>query len=278
GAWPARASSPTGVACAGLQSDRGVACAGLQSDRVAAMTGDRGGEGIVPFRGIYVRVRGGERIVPFRGIYVRVRGGEDLVRGNVYPVPDPRFPFLGVHLTRRLAGEVWAGPNALLALSRERYRGRRFSLRDTAATLGFAGFWRLARRHAGVGAVELWRQVRRRALLREIQAYVPDVGLEDLADGPNGVRAQTVRRDWTLVDDLSFGGSGRVLHVRNAPSPGATAALAIGSEIAARLFDRSSCVRHQFRGVELQTHRTPDAACNDEEPRFEARLPVLGVG
>lgn len=200
-----------------VEAEQVVACAGLQSDRVAAMTGDRGDE----------------RIVPFRGSYLRVRGGGQLVRGNVYPVPDPRFPFLGVHLTRRVDGQVWAGPNALVSLSREGSA----NYRDLGETLTFGGFWRLAARHGTVGAGELWRHLWRRAMLGELQRYVPDIRLDDLEPGPTGIRAQAVRRDGTIVDDFSFAGSRRVVHVRNAPSPGATAALAIGGEVADRVLD-----------------------------------------
>jgi (S)-2-hydroxyglutarate dehydrogenase len=200
-----------------LEAAQVVACAGLQSDRVAAMTGDGGDE----------------RIIPFRGNYLRVRGGDLLVRGNVYPVPDPRFPFLGVHLTRRVDGEVWAGPNALLSLGREGSA----NFRDLSETLTFGGFWRLAARHSAVGAGEIWRHLWRRSMLRELQRYVPDIQLDDLEPGPAGIRAQAVRRDGTMVDDFSFAGSRRVVHVRNAPSPGATAALAIGGEIADRILD-----------------------------------------
>jgi (S)-2-hydroxyglutarate dehydrogenase len=202
-----------------IRAGRVVACAGLQSDRVAALTGHRSDE----------------QVVPFRGCYLRVRGGSDLVRGNVYPVPDPRFPFLGVHLTPRIDGDVWAGPNALLSLSRERYDGGGIHRQDLVETLRFPGTWRIVREHWKIGAAELARHLSRRLVLRELQDYVPDVRLEDLLRGPSGVRAQSVQRSGALVDDFSFAGSGPVLHVRNAPSPGATASLAIGAEIADRL-------------------------------------------
>jgi L-2-hydroxyglutarate oxidase len=192
-----------------------VSCAGLQSDRVAAMTGDAGDVRIVPFRGSW---------------YILAR--PELVRGNVYPVPDPRMPFLGVHLTPRVDGSVWVGPNAVLAGAREGYRRGAVDVRDVRDTLAFAGFRRLAARFARAGARELLEDRSRRLYLRQVQRYVPDVRLQDLVSGPCGIRAQAVRADGGMVDDFSIGGAGRVVHVRNAPSPAATASLAIGRVIA----------------------------------------------
>lgn len=194
-----------------------VTCAGLHSDRLAAMTGHAGGVRIVPFRGDYAVLRPGAR---------------RLCRALVYPVPDPRFPFLGVHLTRRIDGDVWAGPNAVLALAREGYRRRDVDLRDLAATVTDRGFLRLAARHWRMGAVEQVRDLSRRLFLRAIQRYVPEVSLDDIAWGPSGIRAQALRADGTLIDDFDVAGGEHVLHVRNAPSPAATAALAIGRELA----------------------------------------------
>lgn len=196
-----------------------IACAGLHSDRVAAMTGQAGNERIVPFRGDY---------------YALVPGARALVRALVYPVPDPSFPFLGIHFTKRMDGAVWAGPNAVLAFAREGYRRAEVDLRDLTATLAFPGFWRLALRHWRTGLAEAWRDVSKRAFLRELQRFVPSLRAEHLAPGPSGVRAQSLRADGTLVDDFSLGESPRVLHVRNAPSPGATASLAIGRVLAER--------------------------------------------
>ncbi len=196
-----------------------VSCAGLQSDRVAAMTGDAAGERIVPFRGNY---------------YALVPAARHLVRGLVYPVPDPSFPFLGIHLTKRVDGEVWAGPNAVLAFAREGYGRARLDLRDLAETLAFPGFWRLARRHWRTGLAETWRDVSKRSFLRELQRFVPELRAEDLRFGPSGIRAQALRADGTLIDDFSLAQSPRVLHVRNAPSPAATASLAIGRVLAER--------------------------------------------
>lgn len=196
-----------------------IACAGLWSDRVAALTGDRDAES--------------PAIVPFRGDYCTLDdGAAGLVNGLVYPVPDPRFPFLGVHFTRRIDGAVWAGPNAVLALSRTGYRRRDVSPRDLADTLGQPGFRRLARRFWRTGAAEMWRDVWKGAFVRELQRYLPELRADQVAFGPSGVRAQALRPDGTLVDDFDLAGGDRVLHVRNAPSPAATSSLAIGARLA----------------------------------------------
>ena len=202
-----------------------VACAGLWADTVAALTGDAGGNG--------------PRIVPFRGDYYTLTAdARPLVRGLIYPVPDPRFPFTGVHLTRRIDGEVWAGPNAVLAFARAGYRRRDVSLRDLAGTLAYPGFVRLASRYLWTGLAEIWRDISKGAFLRQVQRYLPELRSEQLVFGPSGVRAQALRRDGTLLDDFDLAGSERILHVRNAPSPGATASLAIGRVLAERAIDR----------------------------------------
>ena len=194
-----------------------VTCAGLHSDRVAAMTGARGDERIVPFRGDYYRLK------------PEARG---LVRGLIYPVPDPRFPFLGVHFGRTMGGEVRAGPNAVLAFAREGYRRSDFSLTDLFQTLAFPGFRRLVRRNWKTGLAELWRDWSKAAFTARLARYIPEIREEDLLFGPSGVRAQAVASDGTLVEDFSIGESANALHIRNAPSPAATASLAIGREIA----------------------------------------------
>ncbi len=194
-----------------------VTCAGLHADRVAAMTGDASGIRIVPFRGDYAVLRPEAR---------------RFCRALIYPVPDPRFPFLGVHLTRRIDGEVWAGPNAVLAYGREGYRRRDVDVRDLATMLGDRGFLRLAGRHWRTGAVEMARDLSLRLFLRSLRRYTPDLRLADLAWGPSGIRAQAVRRNGTLVEDFAITGGEHVLHVQNAPSPAATASLAIGRELA----------------------------------------------
>ncbi|MGA3057112.1 MAG: L-2-hydroxyglutarate oxidase [Candidatus Limnocylindrales bacterium] len=194
-----------------------IACAGLWSDRVAAMTGHAGNQRVVPFRGDYLRLR---------------REARHLVRALIYPVNDPRFPFLGIHLTRRIDGDVWAGPNAVLAFAREGYRLRDVVPAELAATLTYRGFLRLGLRFWRFGAGEMWRDLWRPAFAARVRRYVPEIGDDDLEPGPSGVRAQSVRLSGEIVDDFSIGGTGRILHVRNAPSPAATASLAIGRELA----------------------------------------------
>jgi L-2-hydroxyglutarate oxidase LhgO len=179
------------------------------------------------------------RVVPFRGDYYTLRAGSrHLVRGLIYPVPDPRLPFLGVHLTKRIDGEVLAGPNAVLATAREGYRRRDLSLHDIADTLAFPGFRRLARRSWRTGLAETWRDLSRRAFLAELRRLVPALTAHDLEPGPSGVRAQALGRDGRLVDDFLLAGSDRVLHVLNAPSPAATSSLAIGRVLAGQAIDR----------------------------------------
>ena len=194
-----------------------ISCAGLHSDRVAAMTGDAGDERVVPFRGDYYTLKPEAR---------------RLVRGLIYPVPDPRFPFLGVHFTKRIDGEVWAGPNAVLAFAREGYKRLDISPRDLASTLLFSGFRRLARTYLRTGLTEMWRDWSKRAFTAELQRYVPEIREGDLTFGPSGVRAQSLGADGRMVDDFSISNGPHVLHVRNAPSPAATASLAIGRELA----------------------------------------------
>jgi L-2-hydroxyglutarate oxidase LhgO len=195
-----------------------VACSGLQSDRVAALTGSD---------------PDGYRIVPFRGDYYTLKPeAASLVNGLIYPVPDPSFPFLGVHFTRRIDGAVWAGPNAVPALAREGYRRGQVSARDLASTISFPGFRRVARQYARTGAAEVWRDLVKPAFVRELRRYVPSIRSRHLRFGPSGIRAQCMSSDGTLVDDFLLGESDGVLHVLNAPSPGATASLAIGRMLA----------------------------------------------
>ncbi len=213
-------TTPAGALRAGLV----VACAGLQADRVAALGGEREGPRIVPFRGDY---------------YTLSDDARPLVRGLIYPVPDPRFPFLGVHFTKRIDGAVWAGPNAVLAFAREGYRRRDIGPRDLFGTLTDRGFLRLAGRYLGTGLAEMWRDWWKPAFVRELQRYVPEIRSDQLRFGPSGVRAQALERDGTLVDDFVLGGrSARVIHVRNAPSPAATSSLAIGGMLATTALER----------------------------------------
>lgn len=203
-----------------VDAENVLACAGLHADRVAALTGsDLRAYRIVPFRGDYYTLRSGAR---------------RLVRGLIYPVPDPSFPFLGVHFTRRVDGEVWAGPNAVPAFAREGYRRRDVDLRHLAATIAFPGFRRLARAYARMGAAELWRDFVKRSFVAALRRYVPEIRSRDLTLGASGVRAQCMRTDGTLVDDFLLEETEGVLHVLNAPSPGATASLAIGRALAER--------------------------------------------
>jgi (S)-2-hydroxyglutarate dehydrogenase len=193
-----------------------INCAGLFSDRVARMAGDNPGVMIVPFRGEYYDLK------PERA---------SLVRALIYPVPDPRFPFLGVHFTRRVTGKVDAGPTAILALSREGYTHADISLRDLASSLAFPGFLRMARQHWRKGLDEWHRSLSKRAFIRALQCLLPDVRENDLIPGGSGVRAQALRPDGSLVDDFQFLPSGKILHVLNVPSPAATASLAIAKAI-----------------------------------------------
>jgi L-2-hydroxyglutarate oxidase LhgO len=200
-----------------------VTCAGLQADRVAALSGDTGGPSIVPFRGDY---------------YTLSPQASGLVRGLIYPIPDPRFPFLGVHLTKRIDGSVIAGPNAVLAFAREGYRRRDVDARDLVAALTDRGFLRLAGRYLPTGIAEMWRDWSKSAFVQQLQRYVPELRPDQVTFGPSGVRAQALARNGTLVDDFAFSGGPRVLHVRNAPSPAATSSLAIGSVLADEAFRR----------------------------------------
>jgi L-2-hydroxyglutarate oxidase LhgO len=174
------------------------------------------------------------RIVPFRGEYYLLRPEcRDLVRGLVYPVPDPRYPVLGVHLTRRIDGQVMVGPNAVLALAREGYGWSDIALRDVWATLAWPGFRTFARRHWRTGVTEMRGSLSRRAFVAAARRYVPQLSTLDVVPGPSGVRAQALGRDGSLVDDFRLTRTGRVVSVRNAPSPAATSSLAIAERVVA---------------------------------------------
>ena len=201
-----------------ITTRRIVNCAGLYSDVVARLAGAAAEVQIVLFRGEYYFLKS-ER--------------EGLVRGLIYPVPDPEFPFLGVHFTRTIHGEVEAGPNAVLAFAREGYRWTSVRPRELAGTLRYAGFWWMARKYWRVGAWEVHRSVSKKKFVESLQRLVPDLKAEDIKPGGSGVRAQAVLPDGTLLDDFSIVSSADAIHVLNAPSPGATASLAIGRHIAA---------------------------------------------
>jgi len=199
-----------------FSTDALINCAGLFSDRIARMAGDNPGVMIVPFRGEYYDLK------PERA---------SLVRALIYPVPDPQFPFLGVHFTRRITGKVDAGPNAVLAFAREGYRHSDISLRDLASSFAYPGFWRMAGRHWRNGFGEWYRSLSKPAFVRALQGMLPEVTENDLVPGGSGVRAQALKPDGALVDDFQFVPSGRILHVLNVPSPAATASLTIAKTI-----------------------------------------------
>ncbi len=202
-----------------------ITCAGLHADRLARMTGGPRDPLIVPFRGEFLRLR---------------RERRSLVRALIYPVPNPAFPFLGVHFTRRMKDdEVWLGPNAVLALAREGYRRAQVGPKELAEWVTWPGFWRMAARYWRMGLGELYRSVNRTAFVGELRRYVPDVRAPDILRGPTGVRAQALSRAGTLVDDFVFTQDGGILHVRNAPSPAATACLAIARRIVDRFVSGS---------------------------------------
>ncbi len=200
-----------------VEARRVITCGGLYADRLAQMTGERPDPKVVPFRGDYRILKPHKR---------------HLINGNIYPVPDPEFPFLGVHFTPRMNGEVWLGPNAVLAFAREGYRFTTVNARDLVETLTYRGFQRLARRHFSLGMQELYRDVVARAYVDALRRFVPELRPEDTLPGPSGIQAQALTEQGTLIDDFVFEGSDRVLHVRNAPSPAATASLAIAAYIA----------------------------------------------
>jgi L-2-hydroxyglutarate oxidase LhgO len=201
-----------------LSADRVLVCAGLYGDRLARASGEPAEPRIVPFRGEYWRL---------------APAHSELVRGLIYPVPDPELPFLGVHLTRTLDGSVLIGPNAVPALAREGYRPRDFRWRDTVETVSWPGTWRMLRRHWRAAAGELARSARKQLFVAEARRYVPALSAGDVLPAPAGVRAQALDRDGKLVDDFRLSAHGGVVWVRNAPSPAATSSLAIAEELLA---------------------------------------------
>ncbi|NXO04018.1 L2HDH protein, partial [Rhinopomastus cyanomelas] len=199
-----------------------VTCAGLYSDRLSEISGCSPEPRIVPFRGDYL-------VLKPEKCY--------MVKGNIYPVPNPRFPFLGFHFTPRMDGSVWLGPNAVLAFKREGYKLLDFSAADFADAVMYSGLWKLVLRNLSYGLGEVYRALFLSAQVKQLQKFIPEVSVDDVRRGPSGVRAQALDSDGNLVDDFVFdGGSGeigsRILHVRNAPSPAATSSLAIAKVIA----------------------------------------------
>lgn len=199
-------------------ADLAIACVGLHSDRLLARSGGPSDTRILPFRGEY---------------YALVPARAELCRGLIYPVPDPAFPFLGVHFTRGVDDAVECGPNAVLAFMREGYRRRDVDLRALFDTITWPGAWRLLLRHGRMAFGEVYRSLWKPAFCRALQRLVPAVRSQDLVPAPAGVRAQAVARDGALLEDFATHGDGRVLHVLNAPSPAATACFAIGAHLVA---------------------------------------------
>jgi (S)-2-hydroxyglutarate dehydrogenase len=201
-----------------------INCAGLFSDRISVLVGETPDVRIIPFRGEYYD------LIPTRG---------HLVRALIYPVLDPRFPFLGVHFTRRIHGGVDAGPNAVFALKREGYRSGDFNLHDTISSLSFPGFWRMAAKYWRSGAGELHRSVSKSSFVTALNKLVPEIAAADLVPGGSGVPAQAIHREGTMVDDFQFPHSKNMLHLYKVPSPAATASIAIGKavvDLAAKTF------------------------------------------
>lgn len=197
-----------------------VACGGLMADRLAQMQGLE-----IDFQ-----------IVPYRGEYYRLPAArQGLIRHLIYPIPDPTLPFLGIHLTRMIDGNITVGPNAVQGWKREGYGRLNFSARDVAAMMRFPGFWRVLRNNLGTGARETWHSVWKRGYLERVRKYCPGLRLDDLRPHPVGIRAQAVMRDGSIAEDFLFAESERSLHVCSAPSPAATAAIPIGARIAARV-------------------------------------------
>jgi L-2-hydroxyglutarate oxidase len=207
-----------------VQARQAINCAGLHSDRIARMSGQSMPERIVPFRGEY---------------YELLPHAEHLCRTLIYPVPDPRFPFLGVHFTRMIHGGVECGPNAVLALAREGYNWRTISLRDLVESLTYPGFLKLAARNWKTGLGEIWRSISKAAFVKALQQLIPEIRAEHLHSAPAGVRAQALGRDGKLVDDFLVVRHERVVNVCNAPSPAATASLNIGKFVAEQVLRES---------------------------------------
>jgi L-2-hydroxyglutarate oxidase len=222
-----------------VHCQRLINCGGLQSDRVARLCGVDPQVQIVPFRGEYYE------LVPER---------QFLVRNLIYPVPDPRFPFLGVHFTRMVHGGVEAGPNAVLALRREGYRRTSFSPRDVLQMATYAGFWKMAARYWRTGMGEMYRSLSKGAFHHALQRLIPELRVEDIHPAGAGVRAQALGRDGALIDDFRIVETERMVHVLNAPSPAATSSLSIAKTIADV---QESGVRNQGSEVSSQSPQIP---------------------
>ena len=193
-----------------------ITCGGLQSDKLSHMSDQSNEIRIIPFRGDYYVLRPEKR---------------NLVKALIYPVPDPRFPFLGVHFTRRIDGSVWAGPNAVVAFAREGYKRWQIDPTDLLEILGYSGFWKLAAQYWKMGLVELYRDYLKVAYVKELQRYIPELQSKDLIPGPSGVRAQAIARDGKLIDDFRIHHGENIVHVVNAPSPAATSSIILAKMI-----------------------------------------------
>jgi len=193
-----------------------ITCGGLQADKLSQMSGKNPSMHIIPFRGDYYVLRPEKRY---------------MVRALIYPVPDPRFPFLGVHFTRRLDGAVWAGPNAVLAFAREGYQRWKINPKDMWEILSYSGFWKMAARYWKMGLAEMYRDYVKVAYLKELQRYLPELQADDIVPGPSGVRAQALANDGRLMDDFMIQHGENIVHVLNAPSPAATSSLILAQMI-----------------------------------------------
>ncbi|WP_166820612.1 L-2-hydroxyglutarate oxidase [Thalassoroseus pseudoceratinae] len=202
-----------------------VNCGGLYSDRILQMSGEKPSAKIIPFRGEYFELK---------------PSASHLCKNLIYPVPDPKFPFLGVHFTRMVHGGVECGPNAVLAFAREGYEKLNFNIRDLTESLTYPGFLRLAARHWKMGLGEMWRSISKRAFVRALQRLMPEITADDLVAAPSGVRAQALQRDGSLVDDFLIRSTDRCVNVLNAPSPAATSSLNIGRLIVDEIRPRLS--------------------------------------
>lgn len=200
----------------GIEASYIITCGGLQADKLSQMSGKKAEMRILPFRGDYYVLRPEKR---------------QMVRALIYPVPDPRFPFLGVHFTRRLDGAVWAGPNAVLAFAREGYQRWQINPKDLWEILTFSGFWKMAARYWKMGLAELFRDYVKAAYVKELQRYLPELQAVDIVPGPSGVRAQALANDGRLMDDFLIQHGENIVHILNAPSPAATSSLVLAQMI-----------------------------------------------
>jgi L-2-hydroxyglutarate oxidase len=204
------------------QTSKLVSCGGLFSDRIASLTENDNDLRIIPFRGEYYKLK------PER---------ESLVKHLIYPVPDPEFPFLGVHFTRMIGGGIEAGPNAVLAFKREGYKFSDFSLKDMGQTLSWPGFWKIVAKYGQTGMGEIYRSLSKAAFTRSLQKLIPEINQDDLVEGGAGVRAQACDKKGNLIDDFNILQNGNIIHVRNAPSPAATSSLSIGKLISQQILN-----------------------------------------